>query len=194
MQLILVGDAPYLVPRQSLEKSSITAPCYTSCNDGIDLLTRWSGAPLTRSTSRTASDVVICAPVEAAGAGVDADASTADVSSVFRKKERPFHLFKRRRVPATMIGCAGTPLVSSRGRHGPVESIFEVPQATDESAALDHHTIDEWGFAEADPDGGAGGARPTSRKKKKKVDLLLRACTWHAAGECTRAAVGQRSY
>ena len=41
---------------------------------------------------------------------------------------------------------------------------------------------------------GRGGRAPPPREKKKVVDLLLRACTWHAAGECTRAAVGQRPY
>ena len=40
------------------------------------------------------------------------------------------------------------------------------------------------GSPEADPHGGVGDARP-HLAQKKVVDLLLRACTWHAAGECS---------
>ena len=42
------------------------------------------------------------------------------------------------------------------------------------------HMPDPCSYPEADPDGGAGGARPHLAKKRKVVDLLLRACTWHA--------------
>ena len=46
----------------------------------------------------------------------------------------------------------------------------------------------------ANPDGGAGARAPPREINVVNVDLLLRACTWHAACKCMRVAVGERPY